>query len=136
MHPYAISTDALARARRTRGQTADSAPIVAKRTALQPDSERLRARLEHKLKLTDRRNRHIRLAVTLAIEPRKAVQLVRQARCQVALWRIRSLCSELYIERWSQLLSRPPREIARAMTELGEWEDALFQNSPWAGAWN
>jgi hypothetical protein len=25
--------------------------------------------------------------------------------------------------------------IARAMTELGEWEDAMFQNSPWAGAW-
>lgn len=43
---------------------------------LQPDSERLRSRLEQKLKLTDRRNRHIRLAVTLAIEPRRAVQLV------------------------------------------------------------
>ncbi len=100
-----------------------------------PDSERLLARLEHQVKLSERRNRHMRLAVSLAIEPKKALRLVRQARRQVLLWRNRSLCSELYIERWTQLLCLSPREIARAMTELGDWEDAMFQNSPWAGAW-
>jgi transcriptional regulator with XRE-family HTH domain len=101
-----------------------------------PDAERQRVRLEHQGRLNARRDRHLRLAVTLSTEPKRAAQLIKDASRQVALWRKSSLCSELYIERWSQLLHMPPRELARAMTGLGEWEDAMFQNSPWAGAWN
>ena len=36
----------------------------------------------------------------------------------------------------SQPLALPPRKLAQAMVSLGEWEDALFQNSPWSWAWN
>jgi hypothetical protein len=78
----------------------------------------------------------MRLALTLATEPKKAVLLIKDARRQVALWRSRSLCSDFYIERWSELLCLQPRDLARGLTELGDWEDAMFQNSPWAGAWN
>ena len=33
-------------------------------------------------------------------------------------------------------LRLPPRKLGKAMTSLGEWEDALLQNSPWSWAWN
>jgi len=99
------------------------------------DARRL-ARLEQELKLRERRERHLRLAHELALDEPAAAAKVARALERVALWRKNKSCSLYYIERWSRLLALPPRQLAREMFSLGEWEDALFQNSPWSWAWN
>ena len=87
-------------------------------------------------RLERQRVRHLRLAVELAQDGRAASALVARARKRVELWRANKSCSPFYIERWSSLLALPPRRIAREMSTLGEWENALFQNSPWSWAWS
>ena len=99
------------------------------------DAARRLARLEQQNKLVQQRNRHLRLAIELANDERAAAAQVVRARERVALWRSKRSCSPFYIERWSRLLALPPRKMAKAMASLGEWEDALFQNSPWSWAW-
>jgi transcriptional regulator with XRE-family HTH domain len=98
--------------------------------------ERRRARLQAQARLAEQRYRHLQLAVRLAAEPRRAKALVRRARAVVDLWRERRTCSPLYIRRWSALLALPPRELARRMASLGDWQDALFQNTPWSWSWS
>jgi transcriptional regulator with XRE-family HTH domain len=93
------------------------------------------ARSEQQRKLDQRRIRHLRLAIELAQDASEGRAMVSKARERVELWRRNSTCSPLYIERWSELLELPPRKLAKAMASLGEWEDALFQNSPWSWAW-
>ena len=97
---------------------------------------RRQARLEQRLGIEERRSRHLRLALQLAGDPRSAAQLVAKATRVVDLWRRKRTCSPFYIERWSQLLALPPAQLANRMASLGEWEDALFQNTPWSWAWN
>jgi transcriptional regulator with XRE-family HTH domain len=97
--------------------------------------DRRRARLEHHAKLEQQRNRHLRLAVELANNPRHARELIAKARGVAELWRRNRTCSPLYIKRWSALLALSPGELARQMASLGDWEDALFQNTPWSWAW-
>jgi len=97
--------------------------------------DRRRARLEHHAKLEQQRNRHLRLAVELANNPRHARELIAKARSVAELWRRNRTCSPLYIKRWSALLALSPGELARQMASLGDWEDALFQNTPWSWAW-
>lgn len=97
--------------------------------------DRRRARLEHQAKLEQQRNRHLRLAVELANNPRHARDLIARARSVAELWRRNRTCSPFYIKRWSTLLALPPGELARQMASLGDWEDALFQNTPWSWAW-
>jgi transcriptional regulator with XRE-family HTH domain len=100
------------------------------------DDPRKLARLERERKLEQQRNRHLRLAIELADDEKAAAAMVARARARVDLWRRKRSCSPFYIERWSQILALPPRKLARAMASLGEWEDALFQNSPWSWAWS
>lgn len=88
-------------------------------------------RLEQEIRLRDRRERHLRIAVELAGDGPTAAQLIARARQRVKLWRRNRTCSAFYIDRWSEILALPPPEIARAMSSLGDWEDALLQNSPW-----
>jgi transcriptional regulator with XRE-family HTH domain len=99
------------------------------------DDARKLAHLEEERKLERRRNQHLRLAVELADAGPAAAAMVARARTRVDLWRRNRSCSAHYIERWSELLALPPRKLARAMAALGDWEDALFQNSPWSWAW-
>lgn len=98
--------------------------------------ERLRARLEQQMRLEKQRNRHLHLAIRLAGNPQDARELIRRARDVVSLWRSRKTCSPFYIERWSKLLSLPPAKLAQKLAGLGEWENALFQNTPWSWAWS
>ncbi len=100
------------------------------------DDPRVQARLELQRRRTQRRERHLRLAIVLSDDGNTAADMIAKARERVTLWQRKSSCSPLYIERWSQLLALPPRKLAQAMVSLGEWEDALFQNSPWSWAWN
>lgn len=98
-------------------------------------AERRRARLEHQLQLDRQRIRHLRLALELAGDPRSARRRIGAARRVVGLWAQNRTCSAFYIKRWSELLALPARELAGKMACLGEWEDALFQNTPWSSAW-
>lgn len=91
-------------------------------------------RLEQEMRLRDRRERHLRLATTLAGSGPAAAELIARARQRVELWRRDRTCSSFYIDRWSEILALPPPEIARTLSSLGEWEDALLQNSPWPHA--
>lgn len=96
------------------------------------DSPRKLARLQQELKLREQRERHLRLAFELAQDEQAAAGKVAKARERVELWRRKKSCSQFYIDRWSGLLALPPRQLAREMLRLGDWEAALFQNSPWA----
>lgn len=99
------------------------------------DATRRLARLEQEVRRREQRERHLRLALELATDGASAKAKVAKARERVALWRAKNACSPYYIERWSTLLAKPPRVLAREMSLLGEWEDALFQNTPWSWAW-
>lgn len=99
--------------------------------------ERVEARLRHRLHQAELRERHLRLALDLSARPREAGPTVRRALQQVDLWERRKACSPRYIEGWRAALShRDPRSVALAMTSFGEWEDAMFQNSPWSFLWS
>ena len=93
------------------------------------------ARLEHNLRRSEQKARHLRLAIDLSGDEAAAAVKVAKARQRVELWRSNRSCSPFYIERWSKLLSLSPRQLAKEMSSLGEWEDAMFQNSPWSWAW-
>lgn len=92
-------------------------------------------RLEQEIRRLERRDGHLRLAVTLAGDESAAAALVAKARQRVQLWRRNRSCSPFYIDRWSRMLALPPREIAKEISSLGEWEDAMLQNSPWSIGW-
>lgn len=99
------------------------------------DAARRLARLEQDVRRREQQERHLRLALALAGDEKAAKAKIAKARERVALWREKKSCSPFYIERWSKLLAKPPRVLAREMSSLGEWEDALFQNTPWSWAW-
>ncbi len=91
--------------------------------------ERARAqRVERKLA-------HARLAARLLVaRPRQAGALVSRARSVVDRWERDRLCSDHYLSRWRAMLSGPVALVARRLLNAGEWEDALFQNTPWSFA--
>lgn len=99
------------------------------------DGPRRLARLQQDLRLRQNRERHLRLAYELQGDAQAAQAKIARARKRVALWRASQSCSQFYIDRWSGLLALPPQQLAKEMFSLGEWEDALFQNSPWLWAW-
>jgi len=101
-----------------------------------PSQARLQARQEQNSRLQQRREHHLRLMLTLLSEPAGAPARIERARAMVDLWRRNRTCSEYFIERWQTLLDLPVPQLVQAMLDLGEWEDALFQNTPWSWAWN
>jgi transcriptional regulator with XRE-family HTH domain len=103
-----------------------------------PDAleERRCAREEQRRRLDARRIRHLRLAAELAGGAPGTKARIAEARRRVELWQANRTCSQTYIERWSALLALSPRELGRRMVSLGEWEDALYQNTPWTFAWS
>lgn len=112
----------------------DLAPRLAAGAA--PDAGRLAARMAHQARLHAQRERHLRLAVALAADPRAARGKIVRARNVVDLWRRNRSCSPQYIRRWTALLALPPAQLAQRMASLADWEDAMFQNTPWSWAWN
>jgi hypothetical protein len=101
-----------------------------------PMDARRQARLAQERRAEQNRTRHLRLAIDLAGDERAAAGQVAKARERVDLWRRNNSCSPRYIDRWAEVLDLPPRKLAKAMASFGEWEDALFQNSPWSWAWS
>lgn len=101
-----------------------------------PASLKAEERLRHRLRQEEQRQRHLRLALELCADPRKARSKIRRALRQVDLWEERKSCSPRYIEGWRKALSLHPREVAVAMTSFGEWENAMYQNTPWSFLWS
>ncbi|MEQ1880971.1 MAG: helix-turn-helix domain-containing protein [Burkholderiales bacterium] len=98
--------------------------------------QRKMLRLEQEIKRREQKERHLRLAISLGEDASGAAAKMAKARKRVELWRSNRTCSLFYIDRWSRLLALPPRKLAKEMSSLGEWEDAMFQNTPWSWAWN
>ena len=108
-----------------------SATPVGDRLGLQT----LVARERERSRRMDLRLRHVRLAARLLSAPgREATALVARARGVVDRWEREELCSSHYVSRWRGMLDGPRGHVARALLEPGEWQDALFQNTPWAFA--
>lgn len=93
---------------------------------------RRQARLEQGYRLERNRSRHLQLALELLTDAPAARQRIATAKARVALWREKRSCSPYYIERWSEVLALPPHRLAKAMGAFGDWEAAMFQNSPWS----
>ena len=93
------------------------------------------ARLQNRLQQEELRQRHLRLAIDLCANPKRAARKIARAIQQVDLWERRKSCSPRYIEGWRKALSLDPRGIALAMTSFGDWENAMYQNSPWSFLW-
>jgi len=93
------------------------------------------AREQGRARRLDLRLRHARLAARLLSAPRReAIDLVARARGVVDRWETERLCSHHYISRWRRLLEGHPGRVSRALLEQDDWQDALFQNTPWAFA--
>ena len=105
-------------------------------TPTAPDTEKRMARLHEQIRMQKIHEKHWRLALDLATRPREMQRHVKAARAQVALWAQNRTCSPHYILRWSEILKLPLRDMAREMTTLGDWANAMFQNTPWSGAWS
>jgi len=101
----------------------------------EPASSKVEERLRHRLRQEEQRQRHLRLALDLCANPESAAQKIQRARRQVALWEQRKSCSPQYIEGWRKVLSLDPRGMALAMASFGDWENAMYQNSPWSFLW-
>ena len=128
----AVRTDTIERLVVAMGRTArlvvgDDAPA---------DGGRSEERLRQSLRLAAQRERHLRLALGLCTDPRAARADIQRAQKQVRVWKARKSCSPRYIERWNRTLAGDPKDVARAMTSFGDWESAMFQNTPWAFKWS
>ena len=79
--------------------------------------------------------RHHKVAFNLATaDDNKCALLVEGARTVVARWRAERICSADYIQRWEDILSMPPRQMALAIvSDTDGWGPFLRQNSPWVG---
>jgi hypothetical protein len=97
--------------------------------------ERLLARERERSRRLDRRLAHAVLAARLLSARRpEARALIATARASVDHWERERLCSRHYILRWRVMLAGPVEKVARSLLEASEWQDALFQNTPWAFA--
>jgi transcriptional regulator with XRE-family HTH domain len=100
-----------------------------------PVLERHLAREREKVRRLERRLAHAALAARLlAARPAEARALIAAARAAVDRWEREHLCSRHYISRWRAMLAGHGRRVARSLLERGDWQDALFQTTPWAFA--
>jgi transcriptional regulator with XRE-family HTH domain len=91
------------------------------------------ARADQQAKLAASREKHLKIAVQLALGGAEADTLKTNALRQVALWKEKQLCSPVYIDRWQKILEAQPQQVSRSMLALDdEWGPALRQNTPFA----
>ena len=99
-----------------------------------PDmSRRRQARTDHQFKLAASREKHLKLAVKFALGGAEAIALKEDALRMVQLWKEGDLCSPAYIERWLEILSAEPKQVAKKLLAMDDaWGPALRQNTPFA----
>jgi antitoxin (DNA-binding transcriptional repressor) of toxin-antitoxin stability system len=93
--------------------------------------ERRQAREQQKQVDQNRLMVHQQIAIELLSDNSRKRQLLEAARKEVRRWSEQSLCSQDYIERWSDWLSLPPAALAKKMcSDASGWGNAMRQNSP------
>jgi transcriptional regulator with XRE-family HTH domain len=98
-------------------------------------ARRRQARTQHQAQLAASREKHLKIAVKLALGGALAISLKENALRMVDLWQEKALCSPIYIDRWRQILNAEPPQIAQGILAMDEeWGPALRQNTPFATA--
>lgn len=98
-------------------------------------ARRRQARAEEALRLAARRERHLRIAVDLALGRPDALRSLDEARDMVRLWKRDGTCSPFYVDGWSKVLRGRPAHVARRIQGIeAQWLDAMLQNTPFPGA--
>lgn len=91
------------------------------------------ARTQLLAKQATSREKHLKIALQLALGGDKALALQQSALQMVQLWKARALCSPTYIEQWQKILDAPPAQVAQNILDMDEqWGAALRQNTPFA----
>jgi len=76
---------------------------------------------------------HQRVAIDLLSRPQEKCRLMAGARSEVQRWASQNLCSQDYIDRWTEWLALPVEELAgRMCSDADGWGTAMRQNSPFA----
>jgi hypothetical protein len=110
-------------------------PPRRQRPPSQATVEKLLAREREESRRLDRRLAHTLLAARLlSVRRPEARALIAVARSVVDRWERERLCSRHYIRRWRVMLRGPVPKVVRSLLEPGDWQDALFQTTPWAFA--
>jgi transcriptional regulator with XRE-family HTH domain len=92
--------------------------------------ERIEARAKQRLYEERLGRAHERIATKLALGELEPGAIGR-ARDQVRKWDEHRICSKWYVDRWSEILSGPDRQIASKLLGLDKADArALFQNTP------
>jgi transcriptional regulator with XRE-family HTH domain len=102
---------------------------------------RRQARADLQAKQAASREKHLKIAVKLALGGDEAEALKADALRMVQLWKDRQLCSPVYIARWQLILDAAPSAIAHSMLHMddargeavdNDWGPAMRQNTPFA----
>ena len=76
---------------------------------------------------------HQRVAIDLLSRPEQKSRLVAAARSEVQRWARQNLCSQDYIDRWTEWLALPVADLVERMcSDADGWGRAMRQNSPFA----
>ena len=96
---------------------------------------RLRAREEQHLVEQQRLMAHQRIGIELLSRKGRRKPMLDAARREVRRWADQQLCSQDYIDRWSEWLALPDVELVDRMCSDAEgWGKAMRQNSPFTVA--
>lgn len=97
--------------------------------------ERRQAREQQKQVEQNRLMAHQQIAIELLSDSSRRQQLLKAARKEVRRWSQQGLCSQDYIDRWSEWLALPAAALAKKMCSDAEgWGKAMRQNSPFGVA--
>lgn len=97
--------------------------------------ERRRAREQQQQVEQNRLMAHQRIGIELLGRKDRKKQLLEAARQEVRRWAEQGLCSQDYIDRWSEWLSLPEVDLVERMcSDAGGWGKAMRQNSPFGVA--
>lgn len=93
--------------------------------------ERRRAREQQRLIEQRRLMAHQRIGIELLTKPRSGQRLLAGARREVRRWADQRLCSQDYIDRWTEWLALPEAKLVALMcSDADGWGNAMRQNSP------
>jgi antitoxin (DNA-binding transcriptional repressor) of toxin-antitoxin stability system len=97
--------------------------------------ERRRARSDQQRVEQGRLMAHQRIGIDLLAHKDRKKQLLGAARREVQRWAAERLCSQDYIDRWTEWLALPAVDLVERMcSDADGWGAAMRQNSPFAVA--
>ena len=97
--------------------------------------ERRQAREDQKRVEEQRLMAHQRVAISLLSRPEVKRRLMAAARSEVQRWAKQNLCSQDYIDRWTEWLALPDADLVERMcSDADGWGSAMRQNSPFSAS--